>query len=72
MRRLPTQFSLLLLSYLLISACSSVSSNDTHKAVCNQLKSNLIFNGSTNITREADIQNAESPLTQRTYDADNC
>jgi hypothetical protein len=32
------------------------------------LKSNIIFNGATSNTREANIQASEAPLQQNTYD----
>jgi hypothetical protein len=42
----------------------------TKRAYCNMLKSNLVFNGGTGVTRDANIQNADTPLDQRTYDED--
>lgn len=42
------------------------------RAYCNTLKSNLVFNGATSITREANIQASEMPLEERNYDQANC
>lgn len=52
-----------------LSACASMStSEDLHRAVCNQLKSDMVFNGATPNTRKAEIQNAQLPLQQKNYD----
>lgn len=52
---------------LTISACA-VNTHSTKNGVCNQLRSDLVFGGSTANGRQADIQNAETPLTAKTYD----
>lgn len=56
---------------LLLSACH-FKSEDTHRAVCNQLKANIIFGGSTSITRQSNIQNAEKPMQQQMYEKNKC
>jgi len=56
---------------LLLSACT-MNQAARHKAVCNELKSQLIFNGATANTRQAEIENAEQPLTQSNYNSANC
>lgn len=63
---------LVISSLFLLSACSNLFHTDTHRIICNKLKSDLVFNGSTSITRQADIQRSEKPLQERTYDANNC
>lgn len=63
--------ALLFIPVLLLCACSHWDTANTHRVVCNKLKSDLVFNGATSITRQADIERAEQPLQQRTYDA-NC
>ncbi len=56
----------------LIAACASMNTSTAKRAVCNTLKSDLVFNGATSDTRAAEFQNAEKPLQQHTYDRDNC
>lgn len=57
----------------LLSACSLMNSPDEHhRAVCNTLKSQMIFGGGTSDTRRANIENAEAPLQQSMYDKDKC
>lgn len=53
---------------LVISACANMNTYSKKNGVCNQLRSNLIFGGNTSNTRQADIQDAEQPLTAKTYD----
>lgn len=57
---------------LLISACAPYHPTNPRAAVCNQLNSQIIFNGSTPNTRQQELQAAEAPMVQRTYDNDNC
>jgi hypothetical protein len=52
---------------LTTSACA-VNTHSTKSGVCNQLRSNLVFGGSTANGRQADIQTAEQPLTAKNYD----
>lgn len=62
--RIATVIALILTT----TGCANVNTHSTKNGVCNQLRSTLIFNGGTSNTRQADIQNAETPLTARTYD----
>lgn len=55
-----------------LSACAPYRPGDKHAAMCNQLNSQMIFSGSTNNTRQANIQAAERPNVAHTYDKDNC
>lgn len=55
-----------------LTACSTMTPNTVKRAYCNMLKSDLVFNGQTGITRDANIQNSETPLDQRSYDAADC
>jgi len=57
---------------LTLTNCASTTPAATKRAYCNMLKSNLVFNGATGITREANIENSNTPLDQRTYDANDC
>lgn len=57
---------------LTLSACSYWNNSDTHRVICNKLKSDIVFNGATSITRQADIQRSEKPLQEHTYDANGC
>jgi hypothetical protein len=61
---------LLCTSIASLSACSTVKSNDK-KGLCNTLKSDIVFSGATSNTRQAEIENSEEPLAQRSYDK-NC
>lgn len=63
---------LLLALALTLNACRSITPEAEKRARCNMLKSDLIFNGQTSITRDANLQNAETPLDQRQYHADGC
>lgn len=56
---------------ILLMGCSSVSGTQERHAACRQLKSDIVFNGATSNERRADIQRAEKPLEEKTYDA-NC
>ncbi len=51
-----------------LSACSPFHPSDEQAGVCNEINSQIIFSGSTNITRDAEIQSAEKPLLQQSYD----
>ena len=57
---------------LTLSSCAPFGFNDRRAGVCNQLNSQMIFSGGTSNTRDAEIQRAQQPLMQKTYDADNC
>jgi hypothetical protein len=57
---------------LTLSSCAPFGFNDHRAGVCNQLNSQMIFSGGTSNTRDAEIQMAQQPLMQKTYDADNC
>ena len=63
--------SLLLVPFCLLSACTSVT-NDQTGSVCRQLKSDIIFSGNTSNVRQQEIEKAERPLQQRTYNLNNC
>jgi hypothetical protein len=52
----------------LVSACAPYRPDSVHAGTCNQLNSNLIFNGNTSNIREAEIQDAQDPLIQHNYD----
>lgn len=72
MRSLPAIFFISLIM-LTLSACASTNNQNDQKAgICNTLKGQLIFGGSTNDTRRANIENAEQPLQQLSYDKNNC
>ena len=57
-----------LFACLTLSACAPFKPNSTHAGYCNQLNSQMIFGGSTTNVRQAEIQDAQEPLVQRTYD----
>lgn len=60
------------LAVVMVVSCSTLDNQDQRKAVCNQLKSKLIFNGNTSNNRISNIQNAEDPMLQRQYDKYHC
>jgi len=64
-------FILCLVSFAL-SACAPYRPSDQHAGLCNQINSRMIFSGATSNTRTADIERAEQPLLQQSYDANNC
>lgn len=69
------RFALLSLSVfsLALILCSCATDMDVKRtAVCNKLRSDLVFNGTTSNTRQANIQNSETPLAQKTYDKNDC
>lgn len=55
---------------LLLSACAPYGINEKRAGVCNTLNSAMIFSGGTSNTRNADIERAQKPLMQQSYDAD--
>jgi len=59
---------LLFTSILLLSACAPYKPTDRGAGVCNELNSQVIFSGNTSDTRKAEIENAESSLSQQNYD----
>ena len=63
-------FALLAFSLLcsLLFSCAPFKLSDHRAGVCNELNSRMIFSGATSNTRNAEIQNAEQPLLQRSYD----
>lgn len=69
-----TRFLILFLFPFIAVALSScaMTPSSTKRAYCNMLKSDLVFNGQTSITRDANIQNSETPMDQRSYDAEDC
>lgn len=68
-----TRLLVLLLPLLaaVLSSCA-MTPGSTKRAYCNMLKSDLVFNGQTSITRNANIQNSDTPMDQRSYDAADC
>jgi hypothetical protein len=56
---------------MILSSCS-MNTVTAKRAVCNTLKSNIVFSGATSDTRQAEIQHSEEPLQQRMYDNANC
>lgn len=68
--RLPTlSFCFMALT---LTACAPFGFNDQRAGLCNQLNSQMIFSGGTSNTRNAEIERAQQPLIQKTYDANNC
>ena len=57
---------------LVLTSCAPYRPASGKAAVCNQLNSQIIFNGSTSDTRQANIQAAEAPMVARTFENDNC
>ena len=59
-------------STLMLCACTSLSPKDKRAGVCNELNSQIIFNGGTSNTRTAEIEQSETPLAQRNYHDHQC
>jgi len=64
------KLTLLCLSILATSACAPFRPDNEHAGICNQMNSKMIFSGGTSNTRNADIERAEQPLLQQSYDSD--
>ena len=70
MEKIVRQSTWLFLSCVLC-ACAPFKADDHRASVCNELNSQLIFNGSTSDLRKANIESAQAPLMQRQNDK-NC
>lgn len=57
---------------LALCSCSSMCSYEMRRATCNELRSKIVFNGATSNTRQAEIERAEMPLDQCTYNSNYC
>lgn len=55
----------------LLTGCFIANGSDAKRAACNQLKSQIVFNAATSDTRRAEIEKAERPLDEYSYDR-NC
>jgi hypothetical protein len=62
----------LLVTLVLCSCATTQSSDEQRKAICNEIKSKLTFNGNTSNNREAEIQDSENALLQRQYEKNHC
>lgn len=62
---------ILITTLFILNACSTNVSPEK-RPVCNRLRSNLIFSGSTSLMRDQNQQRAEKPLQQRDFNAYNC
>lgn len=73
MKRYANRLLLLFFFSLLLSACSSWdSSSNKKRAICNKLKSDIVFSGATGNTTRAEIQEAEQPQKEQAYNDNNC
>lgn len=63
-----SSFSIFGLSCVFLCSCAPFKFNDHRAGECNELNSRMIFSGATSNTHNAEIQNAEQPLLQRSYD----
>ncbi|HEX4044442.1 MAG TPA: hypothetical protein VHZ76_02090 [Gammaproteobacteria bacterium] len=61
----------LMVCLAVLSACSTLERN-RKSSVCNQLNTDIIFNGATSDTRTAEIQNAQQTRLMRAYENNNC
>lgn len=64
---------IILFSLITLSACTYPlnSKEKEKKTMCNELSSQVVFNGSTSNTRDAEIEQAGTPLAERAYEK-NC
>jgi hypothetical protein len=72
MNRYLISIPLTLFILSILAACAPFKFTDKKAGICNELNSEMIFNGNTSDTRAAEIQGAEQPLVQRTFRNDNC
>lgn len=62
-------FLLTLLCSSFIAGCHRiVDTTPNTKGYCNELKSQMIFGGSTGNTRQSEIESSQAPLVQRNFD----
>jgi hypothetical protein len=54
---------------LSLPACAPFSPDTSHSGMCNELNSRMIFNGGTSNIRTAEMEAAEEPLVESSYDA---
>jgi|GEM_PF-2380793 hypothetical protein len=57
-----------LASLFILAACAPFSPDSSHAGMCNELNSQIIFSGSTSNIRNAEMDAAEEPMLQRSYD----
>ena len=64
----PYLYLLCLPLLLMLISCAPFRPGDPKSGMCNEMNSELIFSGSTSNARDAEIQAAEQPLLQQSYD----
>lgn len=64
--------SLSVLIILALTSCAPFKPSDNRAAICNEINSQLIFNGNTSDVREAEIQSSEQQLLWRSYEKNKC
>ena len=63
----------LILPFLLASCAPLHFHQDGERArICNKLRGDLFFSDKTSNIREADIQKAQKPLVEKSYDIHDC
>jgi hypothetical protein len=74
MLRLIFGFWLIFVANLLLNSCSYFSNSPANqqRSFCKQIKSQLLFNGATANTRQANIQMTQDPRLKEDYDKQNC
>lgn len=55
-------------SLLVFCSCAPFKTSDSRAGMCNELNSQIIFNGATANQRRADIERSQAPLMKRSYD----
>lgn len=63
---------LIVLLPVLLSSCSSLDDIYAKKAICRDLRSQIVLNAATSDTRLANIDRAQMPLQEQTYDMNRC
>lgn len=53
-------------------SCTNMTGAERHRAICNELRSQIVFNGGTSVTRQAEIQQTDQALAERSYQANDC
>jgi hypothetical protein len=60
------------LAALSLNACSSMTPAATRRSYCKMLKSDIVFNSATSVTRQANIDASNAPLQEKSYEDADC
>jgi len=70
---MQSHFALLsLVICFILTACAPFKPSDRRAAICNELNSQLIFDGSTSDPRASEIENSTRQLALKSYEDNHC